>query len=68
MLFRLFAMRSGEGAHDEILHLTVVNKDNSFQFHPMKLHINQLLSIKPLGIRTGKALVIISTVCSPTSL
>ena len=39
---------------DESLH-------NGFQFHPVKLHINQLLSIKPLGIRSCEALVIIST-------
>ncbi|XP_044970784.1 scarecrow-like protein 3 [Hordeum vulgare subsp. vulgare] len=32
-----------------------------FQFHPVKLNINQLLSIEPLGVRTGEALVIVST-------
>ncbi|XBI98259.1 hypothetical protein VPH35_018513 [Triticum aestivum] len=32
-----------------------------FQFHPVKLHINQLLSIAPLDVRSGEALVVIST-------
>ncbi|KAM3296750.1 hypothetical protein ACQJBY_038875 [Aegilops geniculata] len=32
-----------------------------FQFHPVKLHINQLHSIEPLGVRSGEALVIVST-------
>ncbi|KAF7088086.1 hypothetical protein CFC21_091233 [Triticum aestivum] len=32
-----------------------------FQFHPVKLHINQLNSIEPLGVRSGEALVIVST-------
>ena len=33
----------------------------SFQFHSVKLHINQLLSFEPLGVRSGEALVIVST-------
>ena len=80
MLLRLFAKRPGAGAHDQILHLTIVNKEDEFlpvtsallaqeaeslhigfQFHPVKLHINQLLSIEPLGVRSGEALVIVST-------
>ncbi|KAF7006152.1 hypothetical protein CFC21_021217 [Triticum aestivum] len=32
-----------------------------FQFHPVKLHINQLLSVEPLGVRSGEALVIVFT-------
>ena len=33
----------------------------SFQFHSVKLHINQLLSIEPLSFRISEALVIAST-------
>ena len=32
-----------------------------FQFHPVKLHINQLLSIEPLDVRSGEALFVVST-------
>uniref|UniRef100_R7W274 Uncharacterized protein n=1 Tax=Aegilops tauschii TaxID=37682 RepID=R7W274_AEGTA len=32
-----------------------------FHFHPVKLQINQLLSIEPLGVRSGETLVIVST-------
>ncbi|KAM3390955.1 hypothetical protein ACQJBY_012539 [Aegilops geniculata] len=32
-----------------------------FQFHPVKLHIDQLLSIEPLDVRSGEALVVVST-------
>uniref|UniRef100_M8BVE4 Uncharacterized protein n=1 Tax=Aegilops tauschii TaxID=37682 RepID=M8BVE4_AEGTA len=32
-----------------------------FQFHPVKLHINQLLSIEPLNFMSDEALVIVST-------
>ncbi|XBI88209.1 hypothetical protein VPH35_026196 [Triticum aestivum] len=80
MPLRLFAKHSGAGAHDQILRLTIVNKEDEFlsvtsvllareveslhigfQFHPVKLHINQLLSVEPLGVRSGEALVIVFT-------
>lgn len=32
-----------------------------FQFHPVKSHIDELLSVEPLGIRSGQALVVTST-------
>ena len=34
---------------------------SGYQFHLVKLHINQLLSVAPLGVRSGEALVIVST-------
>jgi hypothetical protein len=80
LLLHLFAKRPGAGAHDQILHLTIVNEEDDFlsitgallareaeslhigfQFHPVKLHINQLLNIEALGVRSGEALVIVST-------
>ncbi|XP_020188262.1 scarecrow-like protein 3 [Aegilops tauschii subsp. strangulata] len=80
LLLLLFAKCPGAGTHDQMLHLTIVNKEDEFlsitrallarvaeslhigfQFHPVKLHVNQLLNIEPLGVRSCEELVILST-------
>ncbi|XP_073363572.1 scarecrow-like protein 3 [Aegilops tauschii subsp. strangulata] len=66
LLLRLFAKRPGR--EDEFLSVTgalLAREAESlhigFHFHPVKLQINQLLSIEPLGVRSGETLVIVST-------